>query len=80
MDTYTLLRSFADSWWLLAMMGFFVGVSLYALRPGSAALHADIARIPLRDDEAPEPAAHPSPSSGCGSYNSHSSEGQTDGR
>jgi len=54
MDTYTLLRAFADSWFLLAMMLFFVGVVIYTLRPGSKATHDDIAQIPLRNDQPKE--------------------------
>jgi cytochrome c oxidase cbb3-type subunit 4 len=50
-DTYTLLREFADSWWLVAMFGFFILVVLFALRPGSRKVHDDIADIPLRDDD-----------------------------
>jgi len=50
MDTYSLLRQFADSWMLLAMMLFFIGVVLWTLRPGSKKIHDDIARIPLRND------------------------------
>ncbi|MEM9147674.1 MAG: cbb3-type cytochrome c oxidase subunit 3 [Pseudomonadota bacterium] len=61
MDTYTLLRSFADSWWLLGMVGFFIGVSAYALRPGSRDIHAAIARIPLGDDAEPAPPPRPMP-------------------
>jgi cytochrome c oxidase cbb3-type subunit IV len=50
MDTYSLLREFADSWMLLAMVLFFVGVVLWTLRPGSKKIHDDIAQIPLRND------------------------------
>lgn len=50
MDTYSLLREFADSWFLLVMMLFFVGVVIFTLRPGSKATHDDISRIPLRND------------------------------
>lgn len=50
-DTYTLLRQFADSWWLLGMFVFFVLVVLFTLRPGSKRVHDDIADIPLRDDD-----------------------------
>ena len=46
MDTYTVLRQFADSWMLVAMTAIFVGIVLFALRPGSRA------NIPLRDDDA----------------------------
>ncbi|MEM7496717.1 MAG: cbb3-type cytochrome c oxidase subunit 3 [Pseudomonadota bacterium] len=53
METYSLLRAFADSWFLIVMTAFFIGVVLYTLRPGSRAKHADIAEIPLRHDDAP---------------------------
>lgn len=54
MDTYTVLRGFADSWGLLTMMAIFVGIVAYAFRPGSKELHDDIANIPLRNDEPKE--------------------------
>jgi cytochrome c oxidase cbb3-type subunit 4 len=50
METYTMLRQFADSWALVAMALFFVGVVLFAFRPGSRDLANDAARIPLKDD------------------------------
>ena len=50
METYTWMRAFADSWFLIAMTAFFVGQILWTLRPGSRATHADIAAIPLRND------------------------------
>ncbi|MGF1552136.1 MAG: cbb3-type cytochrome c oxidase subunit 3 [Paracoccaceae bacterium] len=53
METYTILRAFADSWFLIAMTVFFVGVVLYTLRPGSRARHEEIAGIPLRHDDGP---------------------------
>ena len=53
MDTYSMLREFADSWALLAMALIFVGVVLWTLRPGSRPIHDDAARIPLRNDAAP---------------------------
>jgi cytochrome c oxidase cbb3-type subunit 4 len=55
METYTYLRVFADSWFLVAMTAFFVGIVLYTLRPGRKARehYADIAEIPLRHDDAP---------------------------
>jgi hypothetical protein len=33
METYTLLRQLADSWALLAMFTFFVGIVIWAFRP-----------------------------------------------
>ena len=50
METYTALREFADSWALLAMTIFFVGVVIFAFRPGSRQLADDAAHIPLKDD------------------------------
>ena len=53
MDTYTFLRHLADSWFLLAMVMFFVGAVLFLWRPGSRRLHADAASVPFRNDDAP---------------------------
>lgn len=50
METYTAMRHFADSWGLLAMTVFFVGVVLFTLRPGSKKLAKDAAEIPLKED------------------------------
>jgi cytochrome c oxidase cbb3-type subunit 4 len=50
METYSILRQFADSWGLLAMVLFFAGVILYALRPGAKKLYDDSAQIPFRND------------------------------
>lgn len=52
-DTYTVLRHFADSWFLLAMFGFFASCILWAFRPGSRQLHAAAAASILREDAAP---------------------------
>lgn len=51
METYSALRQFADSWWLLVMFVAFVAVVLFTFRPGSKRTHDDIAEIPLRDDD-----------------------------
>ncbi len=53
MDWYSLLREIADSWGLLALTLIFLGVVLWAFRPGSRALHKDIAEIPFRHDTLP---------------------------
>jgi len=50
METYTFLRHFADSWALLAMFLFFVGVIVWIFRPGSREEYKDTANIPLRND------------------------------
>ena len=49
-DTYSLLREFADSWALLALVIFYLGVIVWAFRPGSRATHDEIANIPLRHE------------------------------
>ena len=49
--TYDSMRAFADSWGLVAMVVFFVGMILMVfLRPGSKAMAEDAAQIPLRED------------------------------
>ncbi len=53
MDTYSLLREIADSWVLLAMFVFFLGVVAWAFRPGSRKVHDDTANIPFRHDDKP---------------------------
>ncbi len=50
METYTALRQFADSWALAAMTLFFIGVVVFAFRPGSRKTAEDAAQIPLKDD------------------------------
>ncbi len=53
MDTYSLLREIADSWVLLAMFTFFMGVIIWAFRPGSRRVHEDTASIPFRNEDRP---------------------------
>ncbi|MEX0404998.1 cbb3-type cytochrome c oxidase subunit 3 [Aquibium sp. LZ166] len=50
MEIYTAMRHFADSWGLLFMTLFFVGVVLFAFRPGSRKHAEEAAQIPLKDD------------------------------
>jgi cytochrome c oxidase cbb3-type subunit 4 len=57
MDTYSLMREFADSWMLLMLFLFFIGVCLWALRPGSKDTHKDIAGSIFRNEH--KPAAAP---------------------
>ncbi|WP_424978698.1 cbb3-type cytochrome oxidase subunit 3 [Leisingera sp. S232] len=56
MELYTLLRQFADSWMLLFLFTFFIGVVIWAFRPGSTKVYTDTADIPFRHDDAPAPA------------------------
>ncbi len=53
METYSLLREFADSWVLLAMTAFFVGIIFWAFRPGSRKTHRESAEIPFRHENRP---------------------------
>ncbi|MFD1913336.1 cbb3-type cytochrome c oxidase subunit 3 [Halodurantibacterium flavum] len=55
MELYTLLRAFADSWMLLFMTLFFVGVILFAFRPGSRRVHQETAGMIFRNDDCPAP-------------------------
>jgi cytochrome c oxidase cbb3-type subunit 4 len=54
-SVYTITRAFADSWALLAMFSMFVGIIIFAFRPGSSKVHADIANIPFRHEDRPAP-------------------------
>lgn len=53
METYSFLRQFADSWMLLLLFLFFVGVIFWAFRPGSKQTHRDTASIPFRHEDKP---------------------------
>lgn len=53
MDTYSFLREIADSWVLLAMVIFYLGAIVWAFRPGSRSVHADISEIPFRNETLP---------------------------
>lgn len=49
MDTYSLLREIADSWVLLAMFAFFIGVAIWAFWPGLSRDRDDASQIPFRN-------------------------------
>lgn len=53
METYSLLRAFADSWVLLALTLFFLGIVVWVFRPGSTPGHRDSAQIPFRNEDKP---------------------------
>ncbi|GAA3862376.1 cbb3-type cytochrome c oxidase subunit 3 [Celeribacter arenosi] len=50
---YHILREIADSWVLLAMFVFFIGVIAWAFRPGSRAEHRDTANSIFRNEDKP---------------------------
>lgn len=58
MDRYSFLRQLADSWVLLALTLVFIGVVLFAWRPGSRRVHRDAAESIFRNET--KPAAPPS--------------------
>lgn len=53
MELYSLLRQFADSWALLFLTLVFLGVILWAWRPGSRAVHDDVANSIFRNEKKP---------------------------
>ncbi len=53
MDMYSLLREFADSWALLALFTFFLGVIVWAFRPGSRRAHEEAGNIPFQYEDRP---------------------------
>jgi cytochrome c oxidase cbb3-type subunit 4 len=55
METYTLLRAFADSWMVLALTLFFVGMVLWVFRPAARKLQKDAATSIFRHDKKPAP-------------------------
>lgn len=57
MENYSFLRELADSWGLLVLFLFFVGMVAWVFRPGSGAAHQDSANIPLRHEDRPAAAS-----------------------
>ena len=55
METYTFLRQLADSWVLLMLTLFFIGVGFFAWRPGSRRGHDDAAASIFRNETKPAP-------------------------
>ncbi|WP_299354916.1 cbb3-type cytochrome c oxidase subunit 3 [uncultured Shimia sp.] len=53
METYSLMREFADSWMLLFLFLFFIGVVLWVFRPGASKGYRDTASIPFRHSDKP---------------------------
>ena len=55
METYTALRAFADSWHLLFMFLFFIGMVFFVFRPGSSKVHEETSNMIFRNDDRPAP-------------------------
>jgi len=52
METYSFLRELADSWFMLAMLCFFVGMIIWVLA-GNSSSYRDTAESIFRHDDAP---------------------------
>ena len=52
-STYSIMQIFAGTWGLVYMFLVFIGVILWAFRPGSRDVHRDTANIPFRHDDKP---------------------------
>ncbi|KFE33705.1 CcoQ/FixQ family Cbb3-type cytochrome c oxidase assembly chaperone [Thioclava atlantica] len=50
---YHLLREFADSWFLIFLFVFFIGVFLWVFRPGARKTYEDTSAIPFRNEDKP---------------------------
>jgi cytochrome c oxidase cbb3-type subunit 4 len=53
METYSVLREFADSWMLLFLFLFFIGVVVWVFLPRNREHHRDSANIPFRHEDKP---------------------------
>ncbi|SES87432.1 cbb3-type cytochrome c oxidase subunit 3 [Paracoccus homiensis] len=53
MERYSFLRQLADSWVLLALTLFFLGVILFVFRPGARAQQRDAAESIFRNEKRP---------------------------
>ena len=53
MDYHALWQQISDNWLLIWMGTFFIAVIIWAFRPGSRAIDADIANIPFRHEDKP---------------------------
>ena len=53
METYSALREFADSWMLLFLFLFFVGVVIWVFRPGATKKYEEPRDIPFRHEDKP---------------------------
>lgn len=51
METYTILRAFADSWFLIAMFCFFLGTCIFAFWPSLKGDRDAAAAIPFKDEQ-----------------------------
>lgn len=64
METYTLLRHFADSWMLLLLTLIFLGIIVWVFRPGSRQPQQEAATSIFRNENRPAPLARTAQTSG----------------
>ena len=48
---YTFLRELADSWVMLVMLATFIGIAIFAFRPGTKESYDRLRNLPLQDDD-----------------------------
>lgn len=48
---YSFLRELADSWVMLIMLCTFIGIVIFAFRPGTKKAYDHLRNLPLRDDD-----------------------------
>jgi cytochrome c oxidase cbb3-type subunit 4 len=53
-ESYSALRGFADSWGLVVLFLFFVGVVVWVFRPGARRKHDDAASMIFRNEDKPK--------------------------
>ncbi len=54
METYTFLRAFADSWFLIAMVLFYLGACLLPFMPSRRDANIEASEIPFRNETLPD--------------------------
>jgi len=47
----SLLRELADSWFMLVMLISFIGIIIFAFRPGTKQAYDRLRNLPLQDDD-----------------------------
>lgn len=53
MELYTFLREMADSWAVLALTLYFIGMVFWVFRPGAKLVQQDAADVIFRNDKKP---------------------------
>ena len=56
---YHIFREFADSWFLIFLFAFFLGIVFWVFRPGSRKTYEDTSEIPFRHEDKPASSSAP---------------------